>query len=31
MGKTANLVALVKAGDKIYSASKEVKVTVGGC
>lgn len=31
MGKTANLIALVKAGDKVYSASKEVKVTVGGC
>jgi sulfur-oxidizing protein SoxY len=31
MGKTANLIALVKAGDKVYSASREVKVTVGGC
>jgi sulfur-oxidizing protein SoxY len=31
MGKTANVVAVVKAGDKLHSASKEVKVTIGGC
>ena len=31
MGKTANVIAVVKAGDKLYSASKEVKVTIGGC
>lgn len=31
MGKTANLIAVVKAGDKLYSSSKEVKVTIGGC
>jgi sulfur-oxidizing protein SoxY len=31
MGKTANVVATVKAGDKVYSAAKEVKVTIGGC
>ena len=31
MGKTANVVAVVKAGDKLYSAKKEVKVTIGGC
>ena len=31
MGKTANVVAVVKAGDKLYSAQKEVKVTIGGC
>jgi len=31
MGKTANVIAAVKAGDKVYSASKEVKVTIGGC
>ena len=31
MGKTANVVAVVKAGDKLYSTSKEVKVTIGGC
>lgn len=31
MGKTSNVIALVKKGDKIYSARKEVKVTIGGC
>ena len=31
MGKTANVVAVVKAGEKLYSAGKEVKVTIGGC
>jgi len=31
MGKTANVIAVVKAGNKLYSASKEVKVTIGGC
>lgn len=31
MGKTANVIAVVKAGDKLYSAKKEVKVTIGGC
>ena len=31
MGKTANVIAVVKAGDKIYSAKKQVKVTIGGC
>ena len=31
MGKTADVVALVKAGGKVYSAKKEVKVTIGGC
>jgi len=31
MGKTANVVAVVKAGGKLYSAKKEVKVTIGGC
>lgn len=31
MGKTANVVAVVKAGDRLYSAKKEVKVTIGGC
>lgn len=30
-GKTSNVVVLVKAGDKVYSAKKEVKVTTGGC
>jgi sulfur-oxidizing protein SoxY len=31
MGKTANVIAVVKAGDKLYTSSKEVKVTIGGC
>ncbi len=31
MGKTSNVIAVVKAGGKMYSASKEVKVTIGGC
>ena len=31
MGKTSDVVAIVKAGDKLYRASKEVKVTIGGC
>ena len=31
MGKTANVIAVVKAGDALYSTSKEVKVTIGGC
>jgi len=31
MGKTGDVVAVVKAGDKTYSAKKAVKVTIGGC
>lgn len=31
MGKTGNVVAVVKSGGKLYSAKKEVKVTIGGC
>lgn len=31
MGKTSNVMALVKADGKLYSAQKEVKVTIGGC
>ena len=31
MAKTSKVVALVESGGKLYSASKEVKVTVGGC
>jgi sulfur-oxidizing protein SoxY len=31
MAKTSDVVALVKAGGKLYSAKKEVKVTIGGC
>ena len=31
MGKTANVVAVAKVGDKALSAKQEVKVTIGGC
>jgi sulfur-oxidizing protein SoxY len=31
MGKTSDVVAVVHAGGKSYKASKEVKVTIGGC
>ena len=31
MGKTSNVVAVVKAGDQLFKAHKEVKVTIGGC
>ena len=31
MGKTSSVIAVVKAGDKLHSAGKEVKVTIGGC
>jgi sulfur-oxidizing protein SoxY len=31
MGKTSEVKAVVMAGGKLYSASKEVKVTIGGC
>ncbi len=31
MGKTSKLIAVVKAGGKLHSADKEVKVTIGGC
>ena len=31
MGQTTNVTAVVKAGGKLYSATKEVKVTIGGC
>lgn len=31
MGKTGDVIAVVKAGGKLYSASKQVKVTIGGC
>ncbi len=31
MGQTSNVIAVVKAGGKLYSAKKEVKVTIGGC
>jgi len=31
MGKTSNVLAVVKADGKLYKAHKEVKVTIGGC
>jgi sulfur-oxidizing protein SoxY len=31
MGKTSDVLAVVKADGKLYSAKKEVKVTIGGC
>ena len=31
MAKTSNVIVVVEAGGKLYSATKEVKVTVGGC
>jgi sulfur-oxidizing protein SoxY len=31
MAKTSNVTVVVEAGGKVYSAAKEVKVTVGGC
>jgi len=31
MAKTSKLVAVVESGCKLYSAAKEIKVTVGGC
>jgi sulfur-oxidizing protein SoxY len=31
MGQTSDVMAVVKTADGIYSASKQVKVTIGGC
>lgn len=31
MGKTGDVTGVIKAGGKLYSAKKEVKVTIGGC
>jgi len=31
MRKTSDVIAVVKAGDKLYSATGRVKVTLGGC
>ena len=31
MAKTCNVIAIVESGGRLYSAAKEVKVTVGGC
>ena len=31
MARTSKVVAIVESDGKLYTASKEVKVTVGGC
>jgi sulfur-oxidizing protein SoxY len=31
MGKTGDVIGVVKSGGKLFSASKGVKVTIGGC
>lgn len=31
MGQSSNVIVVVKANGKLYSASKETKVTLGGC
>ncbi|MDG6778465.1 thiosulfate oxidation carrier protein SoxY [Thiomicrorhabdus sp. zzn3] len=31
MGETMNVIAVVKAGGKLFKAEQEVKVTIGGC
>lgn len=31
MAKTSDVIAVVKSGDKQFTANKEVKVTIGGC
>lgn len=31
MGKTSDVIAFARVGDKTYSAKQEVKVTIGGC
>ena len=31
MGKTSDVIAVVKAGGQLYSTKKQVKVTIGGC
>lgn len=31
MGQTSNVIALVKADGKFYTATKEIKITLGGC
>ena len=31
MAKTSNVIAIVESGGKLYAATKEVKVTLGGC
>jgi sulfur-oxidizing protein SoxY len=31
VGESSDIIAVVKSGDKLYSARKAVKVTIGGC
>lgn len=31
MAETCDVIAVIKAGDKLYSARQQVKVTIGGC
>ena len=31
MGKTSDVIAVIKADGKLYSTKKQVKVTIGGC
>ena len=31
LAATANVLAIARAGGKVYKAHKEVKVTIGGC
>jgi sulfur-oxidizing protein SoxY len=31
MAKTSNVIVIVEAGGKLYSAARQVKVTIGGC
>jgi sulfur-oxidizing protein SoxY len=31
MGQTSNVIVLVEAGGKSFTATKEIKVTLGGC
>lgn len=31
MGQTSDIVAVAVAGGKVYSARREIKVTLGGC
>jgi len=31
MSQTSDVIVVVKAGGKLYSTKKEVKVTIGGC
>lgn len=31
MGKTSDVIVVVKAGGKLFSTKKQVKVTIGGC